>query len=958
MKGFGIFLLNLCLLHVSVRAQQQLLFNINQEEGLPANEVHASFQDAHGFMWFATSSGIARYDGKNFLIFDADNGFAENSVLNFFPLSDHSVWVYTLTHSLYEFDPLAEKFIFKPFRFNEQLKAEIESQPVRSYVRQMTVGSDSLFYFTFLTSPGYIQLNPSTGETISRYRDYGNQLNIRYSNLILTYHEAAGFPYTYFATPEPGQSGGNFFVQRNGRYYFPEKEEPGYYNYQFGVADFCERGDTTLIVAGNYLVISSPDSVDIKTLESLGLSVNFRSEGGAFVGTFSGIEEFDRNFIRRNRFLENEIITCIFQDRHDLNWFCSHHRGIYTTLPSRLFTLFDSDKAPVSDVVFGPSGILVINPERTVRFYENAQDRDPDLFTETSYSRNKIFSSVHAGLDPYLGPELAAKTSEGSSYSPLLLDDTLVLNFLSNHLGFVTEDTVFSIPIDFGSEILSNHKVNDSTLFLGSRRGLMKLTNFEKLEKISLGNGIDQSAIHRVISFGNYLLLAVENRGVAVLKDERLWMWFNQQSGLLSNTVLDIATDQDQNIWIATKKGLNLALVKDNALAGLISFTSLEGLPDDCISAVTLHKDTVWLSTPRGVCFFEKNAVFTNTKQSSFFLDSVVVNGARVLNNQSTFDVPYNSQISVHIGYLLLPSQKNCVLEYKLSNQNSDWLLMENDRVDFRADMAGIIGLSVRARSFNVTLNQMQLRFQTAGPFWQSTWFIALMILLGLAYLVLMIFVARFLANRRQKRELEKTKLELKALIAQMNPHFMFNTMNSIQSYVINHNVQEAVLYLSDFALLIRKTLDFSRVEAINLDEELSFLKLYMELERKRFKNHIDFQVELNLLHEKKPVRIPPLMLQPIVENSLVHGLPGVLEGVIRLTIKEEIDHVVISISDNGKGEVQKHPIAKKTSVGMAILRDRVRLNNRKRYQESDFRQGFELFEGTKGWCTQMILYT
>jgi len=192
--------------------------------------------------------------------------------------------------------------------------------------------------------------------------------------------------------------------------------------------------------------------------------------------------------------------------------------------------------------------------------------------------------------------------------------------------------------------------------------------------------------------------------------------------------------------------------------------------------------------------------------------------------------------------------------------------------------------------------------------------------------------------NRKKDEELRRLRLELKALAAQLNPHFTFNTINSIQHYIIKNNQDDALSYLSEFALLIRKVLEFSQREFITLEEELTFLDLYTILEQKRFDQAFDFEVKLKIETPKEEITFPALLLQPLIENAIIHGITQLeRKGKITLSVTEYDEHFEVEIKDIRLeiSEINKEQ-PQKQSAGFEIVTQKVELYNRASFKSSD----------------------
>lgn len=207
-----------------------------------------------------------------------------------------------------------------------------------------------------------------------------------------------------------------------------------------------------------------------------------------------------------------------------------------------------------------------------------------------------------------------------------------------------------------------------------------------------------------------------------------------------------------------------------------------------------------------------------------------------------------------------------------------------------------------------------------------------LSLLLSLLAIVL-VTVLLFIFNRQQQITQEKKilTLEQNMLKSQMNPHFIFNSLNSIKLYIINNEKENAVYYLNKFAKLIRKILVASNEKDISLADELETMKLYMNIENIRFSNEIDFKINMDENINPENIRVPSLILQPFLENSLWHGLSSKTDDKrIELDIKKDADdYITISITDNGVGRKVSHErklnkTLKRDSVGIEITKERL----------------------------------
>ena len=219
------------------------------------------------------------------------------------------------------------------------------------------------------------------------------------------------------------------------------------------------------------------------------------------------------------------------------------------------------------------------------------------------------------------------------------------------------------------------------------------------------------------------------------------------------------------------------------------------------------------------------------------------------------------------------------------------------------------------------------------------------------------------LESLKSKYDKELAELKVSALRSQMNPHFIFNSLNSIKRYIIDNEKENAVYYLNKFSKLIRKILSASMEKEISLSEELETMELYVNIENIRFNNEIKFSIHIDEVLNLNAIKVPSLILQPFIENAIWHGLSLKKENK-KLNINIEIegtDYLIINIIDNGIGrkrsaEIQSKKIHKRDSIGIALTTER--LKNFSESFENNFSLRFvDLFDKNSDACgTEVIL--
>ncbi len=200
---------------------------------------------------------------------------------------------------------------------------------------------------------------------------------------------------------------------------------------------------------------------------------------------------------------------------------------------------------------------------------------------------------------------------------------------------------------------------------------------------------------------------------------------------------------------------------------------------------------------------------------------------------------------------------------------------------------------------------------------------VALLLVIGFGWI--------YYVQSKVKQQRALSQMEQKALRSQMNPHFIFNALGAIQNYMLQNKPLEAGSYMSRFARLMRQILENSREDYISLDNEISTLENYLQLQSLRFDNKFKYEIKVDPLIDQEVLKIPPMLAQPFIENALEHGLSSIdKEGLIKISFSLENDRILLTVTDNGKGianTVKLNP--KHKSLATTIIQERIAVINK-----------------------------
>ena len=415
---------------------------------------------------------------------------------------------------------------------------------------------------------------------------------------------------------------------------------------------------------------------------------------------------------------------------------------------------------------------------------------------------------------------------------------------------------------------------------------------------------------------------ATYNLGVLGIENNTIKYHLETKDGLASNTINKIEADGN-NLWIASEAGLQFY---NSSTKNYQTLSKLNGLNSYNINQIEILKNDVFFSSNTGLFSLNKADVFPDKKVPSVYFTSVIVNDETreisskyVLNQtESEIDVAFHSN-----GF---QSGKTVEYYYKLEGFDSHWTLLKGEaqNVKYNSLPEGEFILKVKAKTiFSKSFSDEEhLAITVFLPFYKTWWFIslisALVIALVVLYYSLKIYLKELEKNKEFKQlEIDKqmVSLKLENLRSQMNPHFIFNALNSIQEYIVLNQQNLASTYLVKFSRLIRMYLEQSQEQKVTLEREIDALKLYLELEKVRFEEELTYHLNIAEDLQLTTIKIPSLFIQPYIENAIKHGLHHKISNrVLMVNFYKEAQELVCEIKDNGIGREEALKLKAKQS--------------------------------------------
>lgn len=475
--------------------------------------------------------------------------------------------------------------------------------------------------------------------------------------------------------------------------------------------------------------------------------------------------------------------------------------------------------------------------------------------------------------------------------------------------------------------------IGNDIFLLGGDQGVYEFNTLTlKSQKLE---GSPDRVLKMIRTKSGRIWITTKNDGIFWLDGEKITN-ANRVLNLKTSWFYDITEDVNGTIWAGSNKGLYCFSPEEKGYMTSI-YTTSHGLPSNEIYKVAADPAHIWFSTYEGLFNIPLNHTITNQNPPRIYLQKLTVNNKKKAASYSV-KLPHNqNNFRFTFDPLTFKNGSKTNLRYELhydgkttiTRLNGNEVLLENLSPNtYTLSVYAVNNDGIRS------LKPVVFHIEITPPFWQTLWFISLCILmvLSIAFLLIRIIIRR--VHKRKEAQIRVNKLiaeyQMTALQAQMNPHFIFNAINTIQGYILENNEQEAYDYLAKFSKLIRMVLHQSQEKILSVSTEVKLLQLYIELEQMRFDHCFSYELKLDENINGEHILIPPMLIQPYIENAIWHGLINLRknrEGKLLVSMKMEVDLLKVTIEDNGIGrkkamEYRKNQTHK--SIGMQLTEQRL----------------------------------
>ncbi|QHT70760.1 hypothetical protein GXP67_30985 [Rhodocytophaga rosea] len=971
--------------------QSMSFVNYSLEQGLSNKRITAIHQDREGFIWVGTMDGLNRFDGHTFTVFRADSiGISYAAITYIHEGPAGMLWLSTLNRGLLRFDKRSG--IFTSYRLPSPHENErntclsvFEDKQGKLWISSR----GGLNKFDPKTSRFTLYPNPAPGEFM--YALHQDQAGIIWcaTDKGLFQFDPSSSTFTLFPLGVEQEHkalsihalysdrAGNLWIGTEGSGLFhlnPLSGQITSYPYQKnGLTGFLIRKEAIMEDASGKIWVGTDAGLH-RLDPATGQFTAYRANSGIFTG------------------LKSNAIWSLYLDQLGLIW-VGTTEGLHSLMtPSKPFHTYQFRLDPsfshrnenaIGFLAEGPTGNLWLNNDslgglyrydwanRKLAYYSaNPSDSHSlwDKYVPAVYEDHKGVLWVLSGnylhkRNPFSGKFIRYPTP---FYAYLLAEDHAG-NIWVGGVGLARFDqqskqffSYHHIPAD--SHSLPKNRL--SSLFIGRSGtiwmgvhvvGLSKLepktgrfTHYRPDFNHTSGHLNDRNVIDLYEDDAGLLWIATGFGGLNRLNPNTgIFTSYTTRNGLPSNTVKGILGDDTGYLWLSTDHGISRF---DPTTQSFRNYDHKDGLQEgEFHNGVKAKRGNgeLLFGGPNGFNVFDPDSIRDNPLIPPVYITAFkVLEKARLLEKNSielTYKENFLSFDFVALNYIQPEKNKYA---YQLIGVDKDWVYSANRRFVSYTDLdPGSYTFRVKASNNDGVWNQKgtSMQFVILPPFYRTWWFITISILtgIGLLYGAFRYRIHQIRTQERDKTEFNKRvfqlemqalELEMQALRAQMNPHFIFNCLNSINRFILKNQPKVASDYLSKFSRLIRLILQNSNTPTVTLESELDALTLYLEMEMVRFEGKFTFSIVCGKGLEVDFIEIPPLIIQPYVENAIWHGLMH-KEGAGHITIKieQQAENIVCIIEDDGIGrnraaELKSKSATKSKSLGMQITAHRLEL--------------------------------
>ena len=918
----------------SVTAQEPFLRKISFLEGLPSDVIYDMYVSKKGLLYLGTDKGLVSYDGVHFNLFPFDENLS-NSVNSIQEDANGVIYCKNFSNQIY-------------FLTNERLKLD------KSFNELITKKNLSIIEFSVLGKQKTI-LTPNEFYTFE-----GDKPSLIYqSKMLLDKNDFLHLTYNMVDKSFYVSSIQSILIFKNKQLIGEIKTDLNHKILETHLGKICYNSKTL----DNKINISGKE-INNTSLKATSLNKLSSCESELWICTNDGIFEINttKNNIE-NGFLFGRRISDIVKDKEGNRWISTLDNGLYFMPDLKLKSLaikgVDEQKKPNFSRVKIAKNEHFFVATSTGCVFEFDKNGKQILKYQSENKTEIEFITLHNNLiitsagifktgnpNPitdkkiYLGKDVTI-----DNYGNFIMASSSYAGLLANN--FKSKLVIpkkfkkyklrkFGITADFlcfrekrARTVFFNNKTN--IYYIAYSDGLYFYDIYGNEKEIKLPNNDVIIASEIIQHSDGSLWIATTQKGIIQIKNQKVVKHLTVKNKLSSNNCRRIEIE-NKRLWILNDKGIETYDFITEEMKNVSANLCMKGIT---INDFVVNDNTIAFITNEGV-FYTKKEIVNNLQFPKFSFTNLSINNNKIpFKNNLILDYDDNN-IQIDFRTIFYKSLGDYKYEYRIKNNSNSWSTLSSQatNIKFESLKYGNYIFQIRIKYGDQIAKIEELFFEVKKPFWLQWWFVALEIL-TLAFVLFWVNKRAVLRTKKKQEIKEQLALsQITALRSQMNPHFMFNVLNSVQGLIYSNQKSKASEYLGKFSDLMRKILEASDKKEITVEKEFEMLEMYVSLEKTRFDNDFDYSYSLPNGLDLSQHKIPSMIIQPFVENAIKHGLMH-KKGLKELTINAKIidNYWCFTIEDNGIGRIKSEQINKNfkshTSFATEAIANRIELINK-----------------------------
>jgi two-component sensor histidine kinase len=962
MQRFLIYIL--LFLNSYIFAQQPYFINYTDKDGLPCNELYYMTQGKAGDLWIGTELGLVRYDGQEFHSYfneDAKN----KGISGVFEDEEGQIWCLNFANQIFyvENDSLhlyqawekTKDKINKPFKFSKTWKKDqiiLETaqalfkinkndtssplQLIKSYNNHLQINENQALIHSRVRGTKRIHYKKDSFElqdiSCAHCFYWPNKGNLEYPHSYLESSLIASETDYYllnleFETPFPQQT-----TNELGQNFEDLKELPLLHK-----------------VKGDQLeAIPTAPSIQEYGRKLKITNHQFESDSILWLATNHGLFRWNLNQIKAKQYFNDMFVTDIVIDNEGNLWLSTLEQGLFFVPDLRIESIqLKTKNTKTTKLAVWDDQLFVGLGNGNVEVYSNAPEIEFQQYILASIKNaislikvdeekqeNWICNGLKSNI--YGKNHQLKDLSPASSVKDLVFDQSGNVIVASGHGMYIFNNNQFDRLPHLDTLWFDHYRVHplDSFIYLRSCCPRAYATLWRAQPEYEIWGGFSDDL---------YVFRAEGPKQIHLPNGKSI-------------TAMDILEDDQGHVWVASANQGLLKIVDEKVVRQI---SKKDGLPDVYITKMLLHEGQFWLATPKGIAKYNPNNDEIIVYDKYYGVPNLKITDMLIWNNRLYFagdqelmslDIRINpsaiaapvirldrlwvndslikatpqnfelnateNNLRIQLSAITFRSQAAYQFKYRLLPLEEDWVLVGSTSNNIRYPSLPPGEYEFEAYTINKwgkeSKSPVRFQFSIAYPYYQRWWFMSLMVLIALGSILSIFWWQLKRIKKRNQDQLERSQLErdlrisqLTALKAQMNPHFVFNVLNSIQGLYALKETKEANKQLSRFARMVRLTLQYSNELMIPLSKELELLSLYLDIEKSRFSGELKLDIDIDEDIDIEAIKIPSLLIQPYVENAIKHGLlhkEGEKQLFLEVTWEEEDEILMVKVEDNGIG--------------------------------------------------------